>query len=103
MIASILSICPLYLLTQRVRHHKREVASQHSKRAADKRTSKFLQAKILEQMTGEKSRISFSEVNVGNLGQTDMFELPPMPENAEKEEESVLHTEGYSVLYLVHV
>lgn len=49
-------------------------------------TSKFLQAKILEQMTGESTRISIPPVAETSRGQADMFDLSPLP-SASKDED----------------
>lgn len=43
--------------------------------------SKFLQAKILEQLTGAKSRVVVPPV--AQEDQRDMFELPPLPQGEE--------------------
>ena len=68
---------------QAARHRLRDKAEQRSARAASKRTSKFLQAKILEQMSGEKSRVPVPEVaEVRQKGEEDMFHLPPLPDGA---------------------
>lgn len=71
------------------RHRKRDTASQRSAQAASRQTSKYLQAKILEQVTGEKSRVSIPPVSgcETSLGEGDMFELPPLPENALEQDE----------------
>ena len=44
----------LHSLSQAARSQKRDSAHQRSLRTADKQLTKFLQAKILEQMTGQK-------------------------------------------------
>ena len=44
----------LHSISQAARSQKRDSAHQRSLRTADKQLTKFLQAKILEQMTGQK-------------------------------------------------
>ena len=48
------SISSLHSISQAAWSQKRDSAHQRSLRTADKQLTKFLQAKILEQMTGQK-------------------------------------------------
>lgn len=67
---------------QVARSHKREVAVQRSLKASDKYLTKYLQAKILEQMTGEGGSIPAPIASRATASQPDMFELPPLAEDA---------------------
>ncbi len=70
---------------QALRRRKRDAAGQRSAKAASKRRSKFLQAKILEQMTGEKSRVPGKPAHHG--GEVDMFQLPPLLSTSKDEDD----------------
>ncbi len=63
--------------TQASRNRRREEASEKSLKAADKQLSKYLQAKILEQMTGQESSV-LPPAPSGSAEQ-DLFCLPPLP------------------------
>lgn len=80
-ILSFIFIFFVAILLQMARSHKREVAVQRSLKASDKYLTKFLQAKILEQMTGEEGSVSAPGSSRAATSQPDMFELPPLAED----------------------
>lgn len=77
-------VCRIF---QAARHRKRDAATQRSVKTANKWTSKYLQAKILEQMTGESSRVPIPAVVGTRWGEVDMYMLPPLSGGPEEKEE----------------
>ena len=81
-------------MCQTRRQRRRDKASHRSARAADSQVSKFLMAKILEQVSGKKSQVSMATTASSSHrleeGE-DMFRLPPLPEEGRErlKEESV--------------
>ena len=75
------------LIFQAARRRKRDAATQRSVKTANKQTSKYLQAKILEQMTGESSRVPIPAVVGTHRGEADMFVLPPLSSGDPKDQE----------------
>ena len=65
---------------QAKRQRKRDKASHRSATAAKKQVSKYLMAKILEQVSGEKSKVSMAAASHEDI---DMFKLPPLPKKDE--------------------
>lgn len=80
----------ILFVCQAKRHKQRAKASHKSASAAEKKMKKFLMSKILEQVSGERSKVSNLVPPTTQEEGDDMFKLPPLP----KEPEGILSNEG---------